>query len=663
MGIQYRPDIDGLRAVAILPVVLFHGGLEVISGGFLGVDIFFVISGYLIASIIINDLRNNSFSILEFYERRARRILPALTVVVVFTTILAFIYLPPSILREYSQSLVAIATFTSNIFFAQEGGYFGLNSEEMIMLHTWSLAVEEQFYIIFPILMILLWGNMKEQIIKIFLTLIGLSLLTTVYFISSNLNSENFYLLPSRAWELLFGAMIPLLPAHGEKLSDRKRDIISTTGLVSVLICLFIFDKKTPHPSLLTLIPIFGTFLIIYYGTQSGFSGTILSSRPMVAIGLISYSLYLWHQPLLSILRIKTIGEPLPSQYVGTIVLAFALSIISYKLIEKPFRRKRLFQRRAIFYFACSSLALTFIVGVMGHLKDGFPNRFNSEILLTAKHSPKREECHSDITNPIEPEKSCNYYGDNLTWAAFGDSHVIEPAHALASKLKEQSNNEALIHLSFSSCPPALLFESNSPVCTRWIRDSLNFLKDSDSIKNVLIAFRHSAYLFGDQIKSYPEVPDSDPRMIMSKNFQGIDKEEARALYWASFKNVIDTLVEAKKNVFLLYPIPELPIHIEKVVTPFSIFENNPFLNIESTTSLEYYNRRNEYIIQRLESIVHHKNISAIRPAQTLCPVGSCKSVGEGKALYFDDDHLSIYGAGLIMESVQIGSAIISKKR
>lgn len=648
--LQYRKEIDGLRAIAVLPVIFFHGGFSWFSGGYIGVDIFFVISGYLITSIILDERIRDKFSITNFYERRARRILPALSVVLLSTTIAAFILMPADLLKLYSQSLASVATFSSNVFFYLTSGYFSTASDEKPLLHTWSLAVEEQYYIFFPIMIALLWFIGKKRLISLLTVLSVISLLFSQYLSEIRAIDANFYLIFSRAWELFFGSLIAFANLHTLSIRGWKREAIGFFGLSLIFYSIVFFDKQTPFPGFYALIPVLGTCAIIVFSDYNTLVGRFLSNKLFVAIGLISYSLYLWHQPLFAFLRLKTIGEPRPMFFMVAIALTFVLSFLSYKYVERPFRNKSVIPRGSIFRYSVASIALFLSIGLSGHLYNGFENRFEYNMYAeTIEFSPKRKECHTKGSNYLKPDKACKYFGDNITWASFGDSHTVEPAFALA-KLLEQ-DGAGLVQLSFSACTPALLFNSKQPGCSNWIKEALEYLENTDSIENVLLGFRYSEFLYGDQRDSYPELPNRVPDINFTDSYRSSITEDPREIYWLSFNEIITRLIKSGKTVYLLYPIPELPVHISKAVSTFTVFHHKALIDLEKTTTSDYYFARNDFIVNKLDALAYGKNIHAIKPFEILCDSKYCPAVSNGKALYFDADHLSITGAAKLIEN------------
>jgi peptidoglycan/LPS O-acetylase OafA/YrhL len=373
----YRPEIDGLRALAVIPVIFYHAGFSAFSGGFVGVDIFFVISGYLISTIIFAEKKTGNFSLLNFYERRARRILPALFVVMLSCMLCALFWLLPSDMKSFSESLVSVSLSASNIFFYLTSSYFDITSELKPLIHTWSLAVEEQYYVLFPIFVILTWrlGSLWNITLLIFLFLISL---IVAQWESRQIPEAGFYLLPARAWELLLGVLLANYSDIKCNSSHRRvvlLEVASIIGFVLIISSVFLFDKQTPFPSLYTLVPTVGGAMIILFATQKTFVGRFLSNKIFVGIGLISYSLYLWHQPIFSFIRYRSLAEPNAVTFILLIFIAFILAFITWKYVEKPFRNKQKFNCKQILIYGVIGSALFITIGLFGYFSNGFSLR------------------------------------------------------------------------------------------------------------------------------------------------------------------------------------------------------------------------------------------------------------------------------------------------
>lgn len=370
---KYRGEIDGLRALAVVPVMLFHAGFELFGGGFVGVDVFFVISGYLITTILIEDIENKRFSIINFYERRARRILPALFFVIFACIPFAWMWMDLSQMRDFSQSLVAVSLFASNILFWTESGYFAGAAEEKPLLHTWSLAVEEQYYLLFPIFLILAWRFGKNRVFWIIVFMSALSLLLSEWGWRNDAIA-NFYLAPTRAWELFAGSIAAFVV---QKQGVKKNNLLSLLGLTAIIFSILAYDENIPFPSVYTLVPVLGVTLIVLYAKKDTLVAKLLSTKLFVGIGLISYSAYLWHQPLFAFARITGNRETILSMIL--FFLSFIFAYLSWKYVENPFRNKSFVKRKTIFLGSLACILSLIFIGAIGNYTNGFSNRFDEK--------------------------------------------------------------------------------------------------------------------------------------------------------------------------------------------------------------------------------------------------------------------------------------------
>lgn len=379
---QYRREIDGLRAVAVISVVLFHAGIETFAGGFVGVDVFFVISGYLITFIIIGEKAAGHFSFLRFYERRARRILPALFLVIVVTIPVAWLLLLPDPMKNFAESVAFVSFFSSNILFWRESGYFDTATELKPLLHTWSLAVEEQYYLIFPLLLLALLRKGKRW------AGIVLASLCIASFIAAQIGSmkdptKAFYLLPTRGWEMLIGALLALHVfnrkiawAQSETATQYVNEAAGLLGLGLIALAIFTFDQTTPFPGIYALLPTIGAGLIILCATPETLTGRALGRRLPVGIGLISYSFYLWHQPLFALARY---GNPDIKSHELLLLagLAGCLAYLSWRYLERPFRNATSVSGKQVLAFSLIGSALLALFGWAGHATEGFVGRYS----------------------------------------------------------------------------------------------------------------------------------------------------------------------------------------------------------------------------------------------------------------------------------------------
>jgi len=265
-----------------------------------------------------------------------------------------------------------------------------------------------------------------------------------------------------------------------------------------------------------------------------------------------------------------------------------------------------------------------------------------NELTNTAVSSHLREKCHTDGINYLPPNQACRYYGENITWATLGDSHVAEMSLALAEQL--QHSGQGLLHLSISNCPPVFKLNFRKPGCKQWLQDSVDYLVSENSIRNVLVGFRHVFYLYGSHADVYPELPDGDPRRMMAEDFIGT-RQDAEEAYWQSYQAIIDTLLKADKRVFILFPVPEVPVDIHIALSPFSIFNSQPLLDLEKSLPMAFYTARNRFILKKLSTLSFDSRLIAVRPTDILCDEEYCRAVLNGETMYFDDDHLSVSGA------------------
>lgn len=459
-NLKYRTEIDGLRAIAVLPVIFFHAGFELFCGGYVGVDVFFVISGYLITSIIIHEMEGNNFSLIKFYERRAKRILPALFFIMFLTLPFAYAWMLPSQLTDFAQSLIAVTFFSSNFLFWQESGYFAADAELKPLLHTWSLAIEEQYYLVFPIFMLGMWRYGKQKLLFTIVAITLVSLLLAEWG-SRNRPVANFYLAPTRFWEMLVGSICAILTTQKGLKSSNP---LSIMGLAMVFYAMLFFDESTPFPSIYTAIPVVGAALLIAFSTPDTWVGRLLSMRFFVGIGLISYSAYLWHQPLFAFARIRAITEPSQELMATLVVICLLLAWATWHWIEQPFRKKSSNalkgQRRTL---NSSALAGAFFVavGLAGSLGQGLEWRLSDRERLIASFSsyPYADFYRSGSCFLMPEQDQLSFINEcfgSHTSAIFGDSH----AAALSSYLSAHSD---FSQFTSSGCPPVLGYSENTP--------------------------------------------------------------------------------------------------------------------------------------------------------------------------------------------------------
>lgn len=501
---NYRLEIDGLRALAVLPVILFHAGFETFSGGFVGVDVFFVISGYLITTIILAELEQDKFSIVNFYERRARRILPALFLVMLVCIPFAWFWLLPSDMKDFSQSLVAVSVFASNILFWRESGYFDTAAELKPLLHTWSLAVEEQYYVLFPLFVMLFWRLGKRWIL-VTLVLLFVASLAVAQWAAYAKPAAAFYLLPTRGWELLIGAFAAfyLSKANRKEFGKAASEVGGWLGVTLILYAIFCYSKAMPFPGLYALAPTLGATLIILFATQQTTVGKFVGNKAFVGVGLISYSSYLWHQPLFAFARHRSLTEPSNAILILLSVFSLALAFLSWKFVEAPFRNKTITKKKTIFLFASLGTFLFLSIGLMGNISGGYKFRF-SEIKLPSQWSPPIK-CHGAVAisvyeNPLAEclaERSNGVSGDIFL---LGDSHAAQISFPLKIVAKERNRDFYFINTEDQKDFPYSFFKSELISDDRLFK---HILRVADPGDFVVVSF-HRGYLNESRDKHLP---------------------------------------------------------------------------------------------------------------------------------------------------------------
>lgn len=417
VALSYRPEIDGLRAIAILPVVLYHAGAPGFGGGFIGVDVFFAISGYLITRIIVAALTEDRYRFSAFYERRARRILPALFPVLLFSALSGWLLLTPDDFRQFSQSLAATALFGSNFLFAHKTDYFYTGEGLRFLIHGWSLSVEEQFYLLFPAGLVALWKCRKSAVLPVVLAMLAGSLVLAVL-AATHSPPLAFFMLPTRMWELMAGAACALLPRPAG-----GRPLAALAGIAMIAAGVALIDSETPVPGLWFLLPVGGTALVLLFAAPENLAGKALGFRPLVLLGLVSYGLYLWHQPILAVLRYVWLGALPLDLTVGALFLSLMLASLSWRYLEQPVRgRTLLSSRRSLAALCTGCLALAAMVGAAGHFR-----------VLGARSTPATERLGAvyggmDTPDVLVPN------GKALPFILYGDSHARQYFPTLAER-------------------------------------------------------------------------------------------------------------------------------------------------------------------------------------------------------------------------------------
>jgi peptidoglycan/LPS O-acetylase OafA/YrhL len=667
---NYRREVDGLRAVAVIPVIFFHAGFQTFSGGFVGVDVFFVISGYLITSLILAEKQAGTFSLIRFYERRARRILPALFLVMFACLPLAWLWLLPEDMQRFSQSLVAVSAFSSNVQFWLQSGYFDTANELKPLLHTWSLAVEEQYYLLFPIFLLLTWRLGKRWIIAM-LAAIAIISLAAAQWGSTSHPSATFYLLPTRGWELLLGAFAAFYLFETDEsatTNENARQAFSVIGLLLIAYAVFAFSRQTPIPSFYALIPTIGTAFVILFATQQTLVGKLLGSKPLVGIGLISYSAYLWHQPLFAFARHRLLDEPSTALLVALAAAALLLAYLSWKYVETPFRNRQRIERNKVFFLGASCSALFVGIGLVGDFDGGFSIRFDEKTLaalLTKSEGAKLGDGGCHLSEDTYKLAGCSKGAatNKSTIAIWGDSHASALVYELGKALAKRDLR--VIQYTKNACPVSLdLYTKGSTKmgsgqntnCEKYTKSVLDDL-ETNGVDTVVIFSRWGVYLEGTPFDNGEGGVEKDLiyiRAANSANKLNTPYSNDATEVIRSYTSALASLLRLNKKIILVYPTPEVGWNVPDRLVKLLMY-GDPQARIQLTTAYQTFKKRNDLVNKSFDAIRDDKNLVRIKPEEIFCNTyvkDRCIAELNGVPLYFDDDHMSNAGARLVVDEI-----------
>ncbi len=608
-----RADIQGLRGLAVLAVVLFHGFPAALPGGFAGVDIFFVISGYLITQVLLRSLEDARFSLRDFYRHRVRRLFPALYAMLLVVMVLGVAILPPKLLQELVYTQFFTSLFLSNFAFAHLSGYFDTASGLKPLLHTWSLGVEEQFYLVYPVILLVIWKYLRRWL------WVALGVLAVLSFAMAELSladspEAGFYLPVSRAFELLLGALA-VGAQQRFQMSELARRGVSIGGLVLVVASLALLNESLPFPGLWALPVCGGTAMLLV--AQGGWSGRFLAAPPLVFTGDISYSLYLWHWPLFVFARM-VVGDHAWVTLL-CIALAFGAAWLSRLYVERPFLEGRV-GRVWIFGGAAmaASIAAALLVFSLGGLPERFDGAQRAAFAAADDYNHDRSHCHAGKNERIPYAKTC-VYGDahaDPSIAVWGDSHGTELSKALGDRLAAE--HIAVRQITASACPPSVGFDIRyNRACRQQNADTLLHLKADNRIRTVILA----------------------------ANFLRYDEDQYAAMLGGLELSAID-LQAAGKRVVIVYPLPVYPFDPPSQAGLAMRLGRDPGA---VGMSRGQFDQDNGATIAELDAFTQQHGIAALRPSDVLCDVHACH-VYDPKAgvLYFNGQHLDLAGAGLL---------------
>lgn len=664
--LSYRAEIDGLRAIAVVSVILYHAkmvlfGRDWFEGGFIGVDIFFVISGYLITRIILSELQSKgSFSFINFYERRARRILPMLFLVVIVSIPIAWQKLLPSDFVEYAESILAALFFGSNFFFYFSTTEYGANSSLIKpFLHTWSLGVEEQFYLVFPVIALIAFKFLRKHFQLILLVLSLMSLLFAQLMEVRN-SDLNFYLPFSRFWELAVGSMLAYRELS-QKISNGgiHTKLFPTLGLFLIACSVvFIFDGNLSHPSFYTLIPIFGVALIIGFSSKDELVGKVLGHKSFVSIGLISYSAYLWHFPLFAFGRLD--GSFGRKEATLLILLTFIFSFISYRYIERPFRNVDKVNGSR---FAVTVIVLTLIVSSFTFISirtNGFEQRFSKSQIELINQFSIRE--YGALNHPLgllgtdlrsgedtvscrmrDPTTACSFGNKRLVF--LGDSYVGHYERAFIKIFEKYGFG--FVSFNYDQCPfvSDQIWFGNFAECTYINSQRRALIKDYSDPKIFIISANYFQFERPKAVVSNPILSGRDNLRVGS----AVDPSFA----WASYFENIRWLISLGHKVVLIRSLPK-----PRTNSQGWIMSNIGYIDDQNYPTV--FNKSLRSNIREIDMAqfpaIESSNLLIIDPSDVLCEQKSdkCFDVVEGLGPVFNGGgHLSYLGAHLVGKLVE----------
>jgi len=618
---DYRPDIDGLRAVAVMAVILFHYGFSFLPGGFVGVDIFFVISGYLITSIIINDVNAGNFTFRNFYLRRARRILPALYTVLVCCIPLSFLLFLPADLINFGKSLISTILFGSNIFFMQETGYFSAPALTKPLLHTWSLSVEEQFYFVFPAIILLLKKYTPKYFYAALLVLFAGNLVLSE--VARDMSqTKAFFLSPTRGWEFLLGSLLTY-PAISQWKSKVAEQVAALCGVAMIAYSAAVYTEFTDFPGLGAVLPCLGAGLLVFAGT--GHCGSIVSrilaSKPFVYVGLRSYSLYLWHWPVL-VFAAYAKPEPLAwYELCGLAAVAFGLCVVSYRWIEVPCRKKEILSdnRRFVKVLLGVSACLLLLAAVPLFYK-GLPQRFPGIDGLAAQKESVEARC-VDIKAETFDKDKCRF-GKTAQkedgFIVWGDSHAYAMTPAIDDAAKKHGKAGYLS--SNSGCPP-LSGPADTSDC-----GAINALvfKDIHSGMTVFLVARWNYYVHKSAINH-----EGSP-------YFGKTEEESLDVLAQRLEATVKAIKDKGAKPVIVLPGVEFFKDV-----PETVFITGRDVNVSQALVEE----NNRVVTRRLMALAKQENVSSVSSMEIMCDGQLCRGSEGMEPYYLDNDHLNKKGA------------------
>lgn len=649
----YRADIDGLRAVAILAVLAYHASSSLLPGGFIGVDIFFVISGYLITGILLRDLESGTYSIGQFYRRRVRRIFPALIAVLAFCWTLGWFALLPDEFKELGKHIGAASVFISNFVLWKESGYFDSAAELKPLLHLWSLGVEEQFYIVWPLMMWAAWKWQRHVLALIAVLFIGS--LAANLLITGKHAVFSFYLPVTRFWELMAGGLLAYSEryyASKSAFSATMRHALSVLAVGLIVFACVCFTKLDVFPGWRALFPVLAATLLIAAGPTAWVNRYALASKPMVAIGLISYPLYLWHWPLLSFARIMESGEPAFVIKIIAVLLSFLLAWATYAWIETPVRLGRFKIHRRTVQVLIAVMVVLGLLGLLTEQRQGMPKwrDVNQKMVIDMQQLDQFRSTLYPCPDAYDAKELnwCFLSQDKPPVAAvLGDSH----ADHLFPGITAVDTDHSWLLIGHSGCPPLkdthTWLEPRAENCSGPITRALQVIHDETSIRTVVIASLGAFYMGSSLSPQHTQKLSPDNWRIKS-DVVADQKESRQEQFYRGLDRTVRYLEKAGKRVVFFIDTPDMDFMPVRCMTrPLTILaraSKDP-CGIEKT---KYLHARHNYLalVARLKK--EHPKLEVFDPSTVLCDGAMCYAGKPGILFYRDSHHLSIRGSELV---------------
>jgi peptidoglycan/LPS O-acetylase OafA/YrhL len=630
-SLGYRPDIDGLRAVAVLSVVGFHAAPSLAPGGFVGVDVFFVISGFLISSIIFQNHESNSFSYISFYVRRINRIFPALILILAINLAFGWLVLFPHEFTQLGKHVASGAGFVSNLTLWSEAGYFDAPSNTKPLLHLWSLGIEEQFYIIWPILLGLAWKR-RLGFLGITILVAFMSFAINVYLVRSNPVAD-FYSPIARFFELMLGGILAYLALHKSRELDRRNDIRGVLGLLLITAAVFLINEKNAFPGWWALLPTIGAFLTISAGRDAWINRNLLGSRALVWLGLISYPLYLWHWPVLSYARILESGAP----WIVLVVVSIALAHVTYLYAERRLRHgtKR---TSAVLLAIMASLLLVGCIASTGY----WLPRNHDALILAATEAIGDWEYPGGLEQRSRNGQAFAFYATKTTGPKvlfFGDSHIEQYSPRILRLINDGQVKKTGIFATAGGCPPIPdVHEDNHPACDAFTKETVGWAKSLD-IESVVIGAAWNGY-FLDQTKAKPDDGDKNDYYYLEQGSKGSFRTgDGAARAMKALETTIRDIAKYKA-VFLIIDNPVGKDFDPKTFLSWRRLSGQKNENAKKWDTANY-DHRQEVLRHEMIEMAKRAGATVIDPVLSLCQDDACKvRMVDGTPIYKDSSHL-----------------------